>query len=328
MRKLVVCLAVVVLAACSSSAPSADDGRLQIVTTVAPITNLVENIGGVHVRITGLVPEGANSHTFEPAPSDAAVLADADLVFANGLHLELPSLELAEANIGPGARIVLLGERSITEREWIFDFSFPEGEGDPNPHLWTNPLYALQYAEVIALTLELEDPDHAEAYAANYEALTGRFQALDRAVRAATETVPEANRTLLTYHDSFPYFAREYGWTIVGAIQPSDFSEPTPREVGRLIDQIRDERIPAIFGSEVFPSPILERIAEETGATYVDDLRDDDLPGEPGDDDHSLIGLLVFDYSTFVTALGGDATALAAIDTANLAGDADVEYRS
>ena len=106
--------------------------------------------------------------------------------------------------------------------------------------------------------------------------------------------MPPENRKLLTYHDSFPYFAREYGWQIIGAIQPSDFADPTPQEVAALIDQIRREHVPAIFGSEVFPSPVLEQIASETGAQYVDDLRDDDLPGENGDPDHSYFGLMVY----------------------------------
>ena len=95
------------------------------------------------------------------------------------------------------------------------------------------------------------DPEGADTYRDNYEAFASRLDALDAAVRDATATVPEEDRKLLTYHDSFPYFAREYGWDVVGAIQPSDFAEPTPREVARLIDQIRAEGIPAIFG-EVF----------------------------------------------------------------------------
>ncbi|HXF36487.1 MAG TPA: metal ABC transporter substrate-binding protein, partial [Actinomycetota bacterium] len=136
------------------------------------------------------------------------------------------------------------------------------------------------------------------------------------------------NRKLLTYHDSFPYFAREYGWEIIGAIQPSDFSEPTPQEVARLIDQIRRAGVPAIFGSEVFPSPVLEQIARETGARYVDDLRDDDLPGEPGEPDHSYLGLMVFDYRTFMGALGGDASAFDRLDVRNVAGEGCADYRS
>jgi ABC-type Zn uptake system ZnuABC Zn-binding protein ZnuA len=316
----------VVFTACGAD-PASDDGRLQVVTTVSPITSIVENVAGDRVAITGIVPEGTNSHTFEPAPTDAAVMEDADILFMNGLHLEEPTRELAEANVGEGVPIVELAARTITEDEYIYDFSFPESGGFPNPHLWTNPPYAEEYARIVRDQLSELDPDGAQSYERNYDAFAERIDALDAAIRDATATVPEDDRRLLTYHDSFPYFAREYGWDVVGAIQPSDFAEPTPRDVARLIDQIRDEDLPAIFGSEVFPSPVLEQIAAETGAEYVDDLRDDDLPGHAGDPDHTYLALMVFDFRTIVGALGGDPSAFDALDTSNVAhGDAD--YRS
>ena len=150
----------------------------------------------------------------------------------------------------------------------------------------------------------------------------------DLAARDVTETVPPANRKLLTYHDSFPYFAREYGWIVIGAIQPSDFAEPTAQEVAGLIDQIREQQVPAIFGSEVFESPVLEQVAAETGAEYIDDLRDDDLPGENGDPAHSYLGLMVFDFRTFMTALGGDASAFDGVDVTNIQPGDTTGYRS
>jgi ABC-type Zn uptake system ZnuABC Zn-binding protein ZnuA len=327
-RRLLLPLAAlsVVAAGCASPARD-DDGRLLAVTTVAPITNIVQNVGGCRIRVAGIVPEGMDSHTFEPAPSDAALLAEADVVFANGLNLELPTLELAEANVREGVPIVLLGERTISPEEYIFDFSFPRELGDPNPHLWTNPPYAAAYARIVAEELSALDPTGADVYRRNLGAFLDRIEELDRLVREVTATVPSEHRKLLTYHDSFPYFAREYGWEIVGAIQPSDFSEPTPQEVAALIDQIRATGVPAIFGSEVFPSPVLEQIARETGARYVDDLRDDDLPGEPGDPEHSYLGLMVFDYRTFMGALGGDVSAFEGFDTSNVAGEGCADYR-
>jgi ABC-type Zn uptake system ZnuABC Zn-binding protein ZnuA len=317
-------------AACSGGAvgDAAKDGRLQVVTTVSPITNIVQNIGGDRIVVTGIVPEGTNSHTFAPAPSDARAMAEADVVFVNGLHLEEPTRELADANVREGVEIVQLGDRTITPEEYIFDFSFPQENGDPNPHLWTHPLYAKHYAEIVAEELSKLDPDNASFYEANLETFAARIEELDRAVREATETVPPENRKLLTYHDSFPYFAREYGWTVIGAIQPSDFAEPTAQEVAGLIDQIREQQVPAIFGSEVFASPVLEQIAAETGATYIDDLRDDDLPGENGDPEHSYLGLMVFDFRTFMTALGGDASGFDAIDVTNIQPGDTIEYRS
>ena len=331
MRKLLVSVVTLTLAAaaCSGEPGSeGDDGRLDVVTTVSPITNIVQNIAGDRVDVTGIVPEGTNSHTFEPAPSDAQAMAEADVVFINGLHLEEPTRELADSNVREGVEIVQLGDLTITPEEYIFDFSFPQDNGDPNPHLWTNPPYAQRYAEIVKDRLSELDPENAAFFEANYEAFGRRLTALDLAAREVTETVPPANRKLLTYHDSFPYFAREYGWIVIGAIQPSDFAEPTAQEVAGLIDQIREQQVPAIFGSEVFASPVLEQIAAETGAEYIDDLRDDDLPGENGDPEHSYLGLMVFDFRTFMTALGGDASAFDAIDVTNIQPGDTTEYRS
>lgn len=312
-------LTALLVTACGGTTPTVvDDGRPVVVTTVAPITNIAQNIACDRAQVIGIVPEGVNSHTFEPKPSDATTMTQADLVIVNGLNLELPTLELAERNISDDAEIVLLGDRTIAPEDWIFDFSFPEADGDPNPHLWTNPLFGIRFAEIIRDELIALDPAGADEYRENAGALIDQMEALDMAVREATATVDRERRKLLTYHDSFPYFAREYDWDVIGAIQPSDFSEPSPSEVAALIDQIRDQNVPAIFGSEVFASPVLEQIAEETGAEYVDDLRDDDLPGEVGSDEHSYLGLMVFDFQTMIETLGGDASALDSVPTANI----------
>jgi ABC-type Zn uptake system ZnuABC Zn-binding protein ZnuA len=301
--------------------PSADaaDGRIAIVTTVAPITSIVANIVGDRADVTGVVPEGTNSHTFEPRPSVAEVLSDADVVYLNGLVLEEPTKALAQANIGDGAEIVELGSIAIPESEYIYDFSFPKEGGKPNPHLWTDPTLALRYAEIVKDDMSERDPDNADYYAENYSAFAATIGELDAAMKTSFATIP--NRELLTYHDAYAYFARTYDWNVIGAIQVDDFEDPTPREVADLIEQIRAEDIPAIFGSEVFPSPVLEQIGNEAGVAYVDVLRDDDLPGAPGDDEHSWLGLMRFDYVTMTEALGGDATALRGIQVGDVAPD-------
>ena len=301
------------------SSPGADPGstgaRLRVVTTVAPITSIAAAVIGDRAEITG-VPEGTNSHTFEPKPSDAAALEEADVVFMNGLQLEEPTRELAEEVTTDGTPIVELADRTITEDEWIFDFSFPEEEGKPNPHLWTDPSMARRYAEVIRDEMVELDPDHRAEYEADTEAFAAQVDAFDAALRTALATIPPGNRKLLTYHDAYAYFARDHGFEVIGAIQPSTFDEPTPAEVASLIEQVRTTGVPAIFGSEVFPSPVLEQIGRETGVRYVDVLRDDDLPARPGDPEHSWYGLMRFDYVTMTEALGGDASALKALDTA------------
>ena len=298
----------------ASGTPAGGDERVKVVTTVAPITSLVENIAGTRADVEGIVPEGTNSHTFEPAPSVAQVLAEADIIFVNGLALEEPTFELAEANKQDSTELVRLGDLTVTEDEWEFDFSFPEEEGNPNPHLWPNVPYALRYAEIINQKLGELDADNAAYYDENLQKLAARLNALDGAIAEAAQTVPEENRKLLTYHDSWAYWAPTYGFTVIGAVQPSDFSEPSPREVADLIDQVQEENIPAVFGSEVFPSAVLEQIASEADSEFIDELRDDDLPGEPGDPEHSYIGLMLANMQIMLPALGGNADALADID--------------
>ena len=318
---MVVMTALTISATACGGGGSGANGKLQVVTTVSPITNMVANVAGKFADVVGVVPEGTNSHTFEPAPSVAELLSNADAIFVNGLRLEDPTYELASKHRKDDALLVKVGDNVLKEDQWLYDSSFPKKEGKPNPHLWTDPSLASQYVGVIATALSTADPDHAVSFRANANAYRARLGALDEAIRTATATIAPDKRKLLTYHDAYAYFARTYGWTVIGAIQVESFEDPTPKEVADLIEQVKREGVPAIFGSEVFPSPVLEQIGREAGVRYVDELRDDDLPGKPGDADHSFLGLMRFDFVTMVEALGGDASALKALDVADIAKD-------
>ncbi len=299
----------------ASNSASVKVEHFYVVTTVSPITSIVENIGGNRILLEGIVPEGTNSHTFEPAPSVAKLMSQADLIILNGLYLEEPSLQMAKANSKPDTLILSLGDKAISPEEWVYDFSFPESDGHPNPHLWTNPILALKYAELITQALTDLDPVNASYFQRNLDRFEVRIYDLDERIRTAVETIPNNNRKLLTYHDSFPFFGPRYGLEIIGAVQPSDFREPSAKEVARLIDQVRETSVPAIFGSDVFPSPIMEQIAKEGGSKFIDQLRDDDLPGGPGDEGHSYLGLMASNIEIMVPALGGNADAMIGFDT-------------
>jgi len=311
------------LAACgASTAPASGlQTKLNVVSSVAPLVNIIFNIAGDKVQVVGIIPEGTDSHTFEPAPSDAVKLSKADVMFFNGLDLELPTIKLAQANKKAGAQIVILGELTLNPDQYQYDFSFPKALGHPNPHLWMNPLNALRYAEIVKDALSTRDVANAGFYQANYDKFKQRISDLDAAIAKSLDSIPPNNRKLLTYHDSFAYFVVRYPvMKVIGAIQPSSFAEPSAQEVARLIQQIKAEKVPAIFGSEVFPSKVLEQIAKESGAKFVDKLRDDELPGSRGDKNHSYAGLMVEDVTTMTSALGGDPKPMESIDTANIPG--------
>jgi ABC-type Zn uptake system ZnuABC Zn-binding protein ZnuA len=296
--------------------PTKATGKLNVVTSVSPITNIIKNIGGNRIELTGLVPEGVNSHTFELVPSDVIKVNNADLVVIDGLGLETNVEDVAEEaqSKNPQLQILKLGDNTITPTQWIFDFSFPKEKGDPNPHLWLNVIYAMKFANLTRDKLTEMDPQNAQYYSDNTDRYISLLKKLDKGIMQAVQTVPPQNRKLLTYHDSWAYFAPRYNMTVIGAIQPSDFGEPTPQEVARLIDQIKSEKVPAIFASEVFPTRIIDQIAKEGNVKVVEALSDDDLPGNSGDPNHTYIGMMLENMENMLIPLGGKITSLGGID--------------
>lgn len=297
-----------------------------VVTTVAPLTNIVSNIAGDRVQVRGIIPEGTDSHTFEPRPSDANLLSKANLIIVNGLHLESPTEKLAEASKPKDTKIYELGSNTITKNQWLFDFSFPKEKGDPNPHLWVNPKYAEAYAKLAAQQLTQLDPKDKDYYAKNLKNYLQRLDALDKVTREVVASIPPQNRKLLTYHDSWAYWAREYNFQVIGAIQPSDFKEPSAKDVARLVDQIRQVGVPAIFGSEVYPSTVEEQIAREAKVKTAN-TADDELPGEGSanamentNPQHTYIGMMANNLRILAENLGGNPKLVDKLSTANVVG--------
>jgi ABC-type Zn uptake system ZnuABC Zn-binding protein ZnuA len=297
-----------------------------VVTTVAPITNIVSNIAGDRVSVMGIVPEGTDSHTFEPRPSDADILAQANLILVNGLSLESPTQKLAQTSKLKDTKIYQLGDETITKSQWIFDFSFPKDKGTPNPHLWVNPKFAEAYAKLAAKHLTELDPAGKDYYATNLKNYLQRLDELDQVTRAVVASIPPQKRKLLTYHDSWAYWAREYGFNVIGAIQPSDFNEPSAQDIAKLVDQIRQTQVPAIFGSEVYPSKVSEQIAREAKVKTAN-TSDDDLPGEGSanaientNPRHTYIGMMAENLRILAENLGGDPKLVDSLNTANVVG--------
>jgi len=295
--------------------------KLNVVTSVAPITNIVQNIGGNKINLIGLVPEGINSHTFEMIPSHIIKINDADLIILDGLNLEADIEQTAENIICKNPNnieLLKLGDNTISKGDWIFDFSFPKDKGDPNPHLWLNVEYAIKYANLTRDKLIEMDPSNSQYYIENSNKYTKLLKQLDEGIKKSVETIPVENRKLLTYHDSWAYFAPRYGMEVIGAIQASDFSDPSPKDIADLINQVRIEQIPAIFASEVFPTNIIDQIAKEGNVTIVETLSDDNLPGNTGDNNHSYVGMMLENMKNMIVPLGGNIDALKEISPQNI----------
>ncbi len=292
---------------------------LSVVTSLSPITNIVQNVGGNKINLTGLVPEGVNSHTFELVPSDVIKLNKADLVIINGLFLE-DNIEKAVNELlkkNPNIQLLKLGDNTVNSSDWIFDFSFPKKQGHPNPHLWLNVAYALQFVNLTRDKLIEMDPNNADYYNDNANRYISLLKQLDEGIKSSVETIPPENRKLVTYHDSWAYFAPRYNMTVIGAVQPSDFSEPSPHDIAKLIDQIKNEKVPAIFASEVFSSKIVDQIAKESNVAIVETLRDDALPGNISDNNHTYVGMMIDNMKNMVIPLGGNIEKLNALDPGN-----------
>lgn len=277
-------------------------------------TAIVREIAGNLLNVESIVPPGANGHTYEPVPGDAIKAASADLYIENGMELNTAVTNFVRANYRSGTPEVSLAD-VIPKNEVISTDSAEtiaaHGHAHSyNAHFWTNPAYAILYAQRVGTALSQLDPANSATYTARTSAFVERLRVLDTAFGAAIASIPAQNKKLVVYHDSWSYFGRRYGIPIIGAIQPVSFSEPSADEIRKMIDQIRREAVPAFFGSEVFPSDVLNAISAETNAKYYSDLSDEELPGEPGTPEHSYEGMMIQNVRMMATALGGNVSLL------------------
>jgi len=319
---LMVSLMAVACASADSVAPPAitTAPALRITATVSPLADLVARVGGDRVDVRSLVPPGADAHSYAPRPRDAMRLEEADLYVGIGLALNDGAVRLARTNLREDARLVLLGEDWLDADALVFDHA-ADGRSDlprdasglgPNPHVWTSVRNARALVLGIIEVLSELDPEGADEHAARGAALIAELDALDARIALAAATIAPVDRVLVTYHDAWVYFARDYGLAYATAVQGGDYSDPSAAGVRALIDQVRGLGVRAVFGSRVFPSAVLEVIAAESGATYVPGLSDDALPGEPGDPEHSYLELMRQNAVIIVGGLGGDTAGLEA----------------
>lgn len=305
-----------------SDRSAAAQGRLAVVATNSILGDLVRNVAGDAADVTVLVPTGGDPHTYEPTPADAGAIADADVVFENGLGLEPWLDDVYEASGSTATRVVVTSGvtplRVADEPQFAGDAATPADgiadqehqeheEGEFDPHVWFDVANAKLMVAAIGAGLVAADGADTAAFGANTAAYQARLDTLDQTVLDLVATLPEADRRLVTSHDTFAYFAQRYGFEIVGTALPSittESADPSAAEIAALVDDIRAAGVAAIFPENTSNPDLLEQIASEAGVTVGPELYTDAL-GDQGSDGATYIDLITYDVTAIVTALQG-----------------------
>jgi ABC-type Zn uptake system ZnuABC Zn-binding protein ZnuA len=292
MRRFALLLA---LACCLAAAGCGDDdgpgSDRTVVATTTQLQDLVREVGGNRVAVEGMLRPGGDPHDYEPRPSDVAAVAGASLVFSSGGETDEWLSEVID-NAGGEANVVTL----IDSVERL----------DDDPHWWQDPRNGASAVAAIADALTRADPEGRAAYARKAERVTARLRELDRRIAACIERVPEAKRKLVTTHDSLGYFARRYGIDVVGSVIPSlsTQAQASAGDVDRLVEQIRDEGVEAVFPESSVSADLERAIATEAGATVGDPLYADSL-GPEGSAGETYAGALAADARALARGMSG-----------------------
>jgi zinc/manganese transport system substrate-binding protein len=246
-------------------------GRLEVVASFSIIGDFVKNVGGDRVDVTTLVGPNGDVHVYTPTPADAKKIADARLVIINGLGLEgwLPRLIQASGSKAP----------IITATKGVAPLRLGS---DADPHAWQSVANAKVYVANIRDALAAADPADAEVFLANARRYQAELDALEAEVRAAVEKIPPARRKVISTHNAFGYFAAAYGVEFVAPEGVSTETEPSARDVGAIISQIKSAKIPAVFLENISDPRLVSQIAAETGAKVGGTLFSDALTDEKG----------------------------------------------
>lgn len=296
MQALRACAALAALALLPLAAGCGDDSGspgadATAVATTTQVGDLVRQVGGDRVRVEQVLQPNSDPHSYEPRPSDAVAIADADVVFRSGGDLDEWLGDLIDS-AGGDAPVVELSESVRTVAD--------------DPHWWQDPRNALRAVAAIEASLEAADPDGRDVYSANARAYSERLRRLDRAVERCIDRVPPRRRRLVTTHDALGYYADRYGLRVVGALIPSlsTAAQPSAGDIEELVDQIERQDVEAIFPESSLSPKLEQAVARETGAEVGGRLWADSL-GPEGTDGGTYIDSIASNTEAIVGGLTG-----------------------
>jgi zinc/manganese transport system substrate-binding protein len=257
--------------------PATAQEKLPVVATFSILGDFVQNVGGSRVALTTLVGPDGDAHVYSATPADAKKVADAKVVFTNGLGFEGWMERLVKAS-GTKAPLVA-ATKGVKPR------AMGGGQGhshETDPHAWQSATNVKTYVANIRDALISADPAGKAEYEANAVAYVAKLDALEKDIRSAVASIPAERRKIITSHDAFGYFRAAYGVEFIAPQGVSTETEASARDVARIIRQIKAQKIPAVFLENVSDPRLVRRISEETGAKIGGTLFSDALSGPQG----------------------------------------------
>jgi len=287
--KLVAIVAITLYA----SASLAKD-RIKIVASFSILGNMVEQVVGDHADVTTIVGPDADAHVYQPSAADARAVADADIIFVNGLGFETWSDTLiVESGTNASVHVATAGVKIVTV------------DGSTDPHAWNSLSNGVVYVNNIASTLSEKMPTKADMIEANRAAYVDKLLALDIATKATLANLPANKRTVVTAHDAFGYLADAYGMIFLAPVGIDTDAEPSAQELAVLIDQLKADGAAALFVENITSPALVQQLADETGLTIGGRLFSDAL-SERGGPATSYLAMFEHNLETLLTALEGN----------------------
>lgn len=299
MKKITLILLLATIFNCKND--KKDNNKLNVVTTTTMITDLVKNIGGDHINLQGLMGSGVDPHLYKASEGDVTKLVNADIIFYNGLHLEGKLVEVFEKmkNKTPVALAEEIDKSTLIGSDYF--------ASNYDPHVWFNIDYFKQFVKKVTQVLSKKDPKNAASYIENETQYLTKLETLQKTVKTTIETLPTEKRILVTAHDAFNYFGKNYGFEVVGLQGLSTATEAGVQDVQKLAAFIINKKVKAIFVESSVPERTIEALQAAVkskghevvigGTLYSDAL------GDAGTVEGTYIGMFEYNVNTIVNAL-------------------------
>ena len=307
-RKPLLLIFLSLLTACSPGAQAGSDASnqpIRAVATIGMITDIVQIVGGDRVDVTGLMGPGVDPHLYKASEGDVALLANAEIIFYNGLHLEA---QLGEVLERMQARTRTVAVTDGIDRSLLLNP--PEFQGATDPHVWFDVTLWMKAVETVRDSLSEMDPEGADLYVQNAASYLAGLEELHQYVLSQAERVPADKRVLITAHDAFNYFGRAYGFEVRGLQGISTATEVSTADVQALAAFIFEREIPALFVESSVPQRTIEAVQAAVRAqgfqVRIGGQLFSDAMGDPGTPEGSYVGMVRRNIDTIVAALLGE----------------------